>query len=135
MAPPLGRRTGPRRIALAADLAPATRWNPLLSGDAGPATDAFSRSRDDAPLPASEGDIAVAPVTRLSRWLGRKQLSVERLTAIYLRRIGQLDSRLRSVITPTKDAALAQARKADAEMSAGHYRAPLHGIPYGVKDL
>jgi Asp-tRNA(Asn)/Glu-tRNA(Gln) amidotransferase A subunit family amidase len=135
MAPLLERRTGPRKAALEADLAPATRWNPVLSGDAGPSANRVVRSQDAAPLPANEADIAFAPVSRLSRWVERKQLSSERLTSIYLRRIDQFDGRLRAVITLTKDSALAQARKADAEMAAGHYRGPLHGIPYGVKDL
>src|SRR5262249_44950236 len=64
-----------------------------------------------------------------------KQISSERLTNIYLRRIEQFESKLRSVITLTKDTALAQAKKADAEIAAGRHRGPLHGIPYGVKDL
>src|SRR5207253_9366451 len=54
---------------------------------------------------------------------------------IYLLRIEQVDPRLRCVITLTKEHALAQAAKADAEIAAGRYRGPLHGIPYGVKDL
>ncbi|HET7219630.1 MAG TPA: amidase, partial [Vicinamibacterales bacterium] len=54
---------------------------------------------------------------------------------IYLQRIEQFDPKLRAVITLTKDAALAQAKQADAEIAAGKYRGPLHGIPYGVKDL
>jgi Asp-tRNA(Asn)/Glu-tRNA(Gln) amidotransferase A subunit family amidase len=135
MAPLLERRTGPRKVALDDSLAPATRWTPIVSGDAGPDSEAFVRSQEAAPLPTNDADIAFAPVTRLSRWIERQQLSSERLTNIYLRRIDQFDRRLRAVITLTRDAALAQARKADAELAAGHYRGPLHGIPYGVKDL
>src|SRR5205085_170291 len=59
----------------------------------------------------------------------------ERLTHIYLNRIEQFDSELRSVITLTRDLALALAKKADAEIAAGQYRGPLHGIPWGAKDL
>ena len=88
-----------------------------------------------APLPASDADIAFAPVTKLSRWIESKSLSSERLTNIYLDRIAQHDAQLRSIITLTRDAALAQAKQADAEIAAGKYRGPLHGIPYGVKDL
>jgi Asp-tRNA(Asn)/Glu-tRNA(Gln) amidotransferase A subunit family amidase len=137
MAPFLERRAGPRKVALQPDIAPATRWNPVLSGErVGPARDAFARSKSDAvPLPADDGDIAFAPVTRLSRWIEQRTLTSERLTNIYLSRIGRFDPKLRCVITLTKDVALAQARKADAEIAAGHYRGPLHGIPYGVKDL
>jgi Asp-tRNA(Asn)/Glu-tRNA(Gln) amidotransferase A subunit family amidase len=137
MAPFLERRAGPRTVALPPDLAPATRWNPLLAGGrAGPARDVFARSRIDAvPLPANDADIAFAPVTRLSQWIKRRELTSERLTNIYLSRIARFDSKLRCVITVTKDVALAQARKADVEIAAGNYRGPLHGIPYGVKDL
>jgi Asp-tRNA(Asn)/Glu-tRNA(Gln) amidotransferase A subunit family amidase len=137
MAPQLERRVGPRKVALAADVAPATRWNPNLSGQpVGPSRDVFVRSNGDAgALPAKDADIAYATVTQLSRWIERKKITSERLTSIYLHRIEQLDSKLRSVITLTKDFALAQAKKADAEIAAGKYRGPLHGIPYGVKDL
>ena len=137
MAPLLERRTGPRKVAPESSVAPATRWNPVLTPDSsGPTRDTFVRSRSDATAPpASDADIAFAPVTVLARWIERKQLTSERLTNIYLHRIEQFDPRLRSVITLAKDVALAQAKKADAEIGAGKYRGPLHGIPYGVKDL
>ena len=94
------------------------------------------RSRSEAvPLPANDADIAFAPVTQLSRWIEQRKLTSERLTNIYLHRIEQFDPKLRCVITVTKDVALAQAKKADAEIAAGKYRGPLHGIPFGVKDL
>ncbi len=100
-----------------------------------PAT-AFVRSRSAAaPLPTNDADIAFAPVTQLSRWIETRKLTSERLTQIYLDRIERFDPKLRCVITLTRDAALAQAAKADAEIAAGKYRGPLHGIPYGVKDL
>jgi Asp-tRNA(Asn)/Glu-tRNA(Gln) amidotransferase A subunit family amidase len=136
MAPLLERRTGPRKVALEPQLAPATRWNPALAGEQGPAHDRFERTKDLAvPLPSSDADIAFAPVTQLSRWIQRRQLTSERLTNIYLRRIEQFDARLRCVITLTKDVALARAAAADREIAAGKYRGPLHGIPFGVKDL
>ena len=137
MAPLLERRTGPRKVALEAHIAPATRWNPVLAGaGAGPARDLFVRSASGSdPLPANDADIAYAPVTALSRWIEQKKITSERLTNIYLRRIEQFDGKLRSIITVTKDLALAQAKRADSEMAAGKYRGPLHGIPYGVKDL
>jgi Asp-tRNA(Asn)/Glu-tRNA(Gln) amidotransferase A subunit family amidase len=137
MAPLLERRVGPRKVALGPDVAPATRWNPLLTGDAGASRDVFVRSSADAvpPLPATDADIAFAPVTHLSRWIEQKKLTSSRLTNIYLKRIEQFDQRLRCVITLTREHALEQAARADAEMTAGRYRGPLHGIPYGVKDL
>ena len=137
MAPLLERRTGPRKVALDPAIAPATGWNPALSGvSTGPSHDAFVRSASEAiSLPADDRDIAFAPVSRLSRWIEQKTLTSERLTNIYLKRIQQFDPKLRCIITLTKDAALAQARRADSEIAAGQYRGPLHGIPYGVKDL
>ena len=137
MAPLLERRVGPRKIALEPQIAPATRWNPVLAGESsGPTRDTFVRSKNEAiPLPTSDADIAISPVTQLSRWIEQKTLTSERLTTIYLTRIERFDPMLRCIITLTKDVALAQAKKADAEIAAGRYRGPLHGIPFGVKDL
>ncbi|MEP6999800.1 MAG: amidase [bacterium] len=137
MAPMLERRVGPRKVALDATLAPATRWNPTLTVDvASVAHDKFIRTKgDNVPLPTSDDDIAFAPVTQLSRWIEQKKLTSERLTNIYFARIARFDPKLRCIITLTKDFALTQAKKADAEIAAGKYRGPLHGIPYGVKDL
>ena len=137
MAAMLERRSGPRKVSLEAALAPATRWNPVLSGaSAGPARDTFVRTKEDpGPLPAADDEIAFAPVTRLSRWIETRKLTSQRLTRIYLDRIQRFDPKLRCVITLTPEYALSAAGKADAEMTAGSYRGPLHGIPYGVKDL
>lgn len=136
MAGMLERRTGPRKVQLDASAVPATQWNPLLAGaKVGPERDKFIRSKDVFPLPARDDDIAFAPVTKLSRWIETKAITSERLTRIYLERIQRLDPKLRAVITLTREHAISQAKKADAEISAGKYRGPLHGIPYGVKDL
>lgn len=137
MAPLLERRTGPRRVALEPTLAPATRWNPDIGGQpTGPTRDRFVRSRSAAaPLPTNDEDIAFAPVTQLSRWIETRKLSSQRLTQIYLDRLARFNPKLRCVITLTRDAALAQAAQADTEIAAGRYRGPLHGVPYGVKDL
>jgi Asp-tRNA(Asn)/Glu-tRNA(Gln) amidotransferase A subunit family amidase len=138
MAPLYERRTGPRKIELEDGLAPATQWNPSIPGTAraGPAGSHFVRSTDPhIQLPVDEVDIAFAPVTQLSRWIEARRLTSERLTQIYIGRIERLDPKLRSVITLTRDRALGQARKADAEIASGNYRGPLHGIPWGAKDL
>jgi Asp-tRNA(Asn)/Glu-tRNA(Gln) amidotransferase A subunit family amidase len=137
MAPLLERRTGPRKIALEPTLAPATVWNPVLPGTtAGPTRDRFVPSKiDPGPLPSSDVDIAFAPVAQLARWIETRKLTSERLTGIYLDRIKRFDPQLRCIITLTPDLALSQAKQADAEITAGKYRGPLHGIPYGVKDL
>lgn len=137
MAPLLERRIGPRKVELKDADVPAMVWNPEIPGAhaAMPVEDSFIRSTQDMPLPADEADIAFATVAQLSRWIERKQLTSERLTQIYLRRIEKYDPKLHCVITLTQDHALEQARKADAEIAAGHYRGPLHGIPWGGKDL
>ncbi len=131
------RRSGPRKLALAPTLAPYSTWNALLpGGPVLPHPARFVRSgRDAGPLPGNDADIAYAPVWKLSRWIEARQLSSERLTRIYLERIARFDPQLRCVITLMGAAALAQAREADQEIAAGKYRGPLHGIPWGAKDL
>jgi Asp-tRNA(Asn)/Glu-tRNA(Gln) amidotransferase A subunit family amidase len=129
------RRTGPRKLALEPTAVPATRWDPRLA-PVGPARDRFVRSRiAAAPVPARDEDIAFAPVTQLARWLETRKLRSERLTRIYLERLERFQPKLRCTITLTTELALAQARRADAEIAAGRYRGPLHGIPWGAKDL
>ena len=139
MAALIERRTGPRKLALEDTLAPATRWTPDAAMEVSPVAmkaDRFVRSTGaDVPLPSNDADIAFAPVAQLSRWIETKKLTSERLTNIYLDRIRRFDPKLRAIITLTPDVALQQARAADREIAAGKYRGPLHGIPYGVKDL
>jgi Asp-tRNA(Asn)/Glu-tRNA(Gln) amidotransferase A subunit family amidase len=131
------RRTGPHKVALEPSLAPFSRYHSVLPGlPAGPERDQFIRTNTDpGPLPSNDADIAFAPVTQLSRWIEQRKLTSERLTQVYLRRIEQFDPKLRCIITLTRDLALAQAKKADEEIAAGKYRGPLHGIPWGGKDL
>ena len=131
------RRSGPRKLALEPTLAPATQWNPML-----PAVktvvqqDRFVRGKTNtAPVPSKDEDIAFATVTNLSRWIEKRQLTSERLTKIYLERLERFNPQLRCAITITREHALQQARQADAEIAQGKYRGPLHGIPFGVKDL
>ncbi|HYV96310.1 MAG TPA: amidase [Gemmatimonadaceae bacterium] len=137
MAAYLERRTGPRKVALRDTDAPASVWTPsVIAGPTGPSRDHFVRSGGAVPpLPSNDADIAFAPVSQLSRWIESRKLTSERLTNIYLERIARLDAKIRCVITVTKDFGLAAAKKADAEIAAGKYRGPLHGVPYGVKDL
>ncbi|HTV16582.1 MAG TPA: amidase [Acidobacteriaceae bacterium] len=132
------RRTGPRTVALEPEVAPYSLIRCVQPGlgTSGPAQSRFVRSHaDPGPLPASDAEIAYAPVAKLSRWIETRKLTSERLTKIYLARLQQYNPQLRCVITLTPDHALDQARRADAEIAAGHYRGPLHGIPWGGKDL
>src|SRR6202048_4786474 len=138
MAPNYELRVGPRKLELEATLQPATLWNPAIS-QVGPLQEGkgtFTRGATAArPLPATEDEIAFAPVTQLSRWIESRDLTSERLTEISLHRLERFDPKLHCVITLTRDHALEQARNADKEIAAGKYRGPLHGIPWGAKDL
>ena len=87
------------------------------------------------PCPTEEDDIAFASIGELGSWIRRGDLTSERLTDIYLRRIERLNPRLHCMITVTADRARRQARTADAALAAGDDRGPLHGIPYGAKDI
>ncbi len=137
MAPMYERRTGPKKLALEPEAVPASQWNPALPGvhlsHLRPGI--LIRSNSATPLPASDDQIAFAPLHQLSRWIQSRKLTSERLTNIYLARLQRFNPTLRCVITLTPEHALQQARKADAEIAAGHYRGPLHGIPWGAKDL
>jgi Asp-tRNA(Asn)/Glu-tRNA(Gln) amidotransferase A subunit family amidase len=137
MAPLYERRSGPRKVEIEPNVVPWSRWNPTLPGTkSGPERDRFIRSTAAAgPLPSSDQEIAFAPLTHLARWIEKRQLTSERLTNIYLSRLEHFNPTLRCVITLMRDSALAQATRADREIAAGKYRGPLHGIPWGAKDL
>jgi Asp-tRNA(Asn)/Glu-tRNA(Gln) amidotransferase A subunit family amidase len=138
MAPLYERRTGPRRVTFDPALAPASRWDPALPGvKVGPERDRFVRdaTRTVSDIPLHDHQIAFAGVRDLSRWIQSRRLSSERLTRIYLERLERFQPKINATITLTRDLALAQARRADAEIAAGRYLGPLHGIPWGAKDL
>jgi Asp-tRNA(Asn)/Glu-tRNA(Gln) amidotransferase A subunit family amidase len=136
MAPLYERRTGPRKVAIPDTAVPYSRWDCTLPGiNPGPSKNEFIRTKFDGPLPATDEAIAFSPVHHLSRWIETRKLTSTRLTQIYLDRIARLNPKINCVITLTRDHALAQAKAADAEIAAGHYRGPLHGIPWGAKDL
>ena len=137
MAPLYEMRVGPHKAKLEDSLAPATLWDPLIPGaKPGPSQNRFVVGKaDPGPLPSNDEDIAFASVVQLSGWIQQRKITSERLTNIYLKRLREYDPKLRCVITLTADLALQQAKQADAEIAAGKYRGPLHGIPYGVKDL
>jgi Asp-tRNA(Asn)/Glu-tRNA(Gln) amidotransferase A subunit family amidase len=131
------RRTGPQKVAIEATVAPYSTWNPVLQGQsAGPARDVFVRTAGEVPpLPATDAEIAFAPVSVQARWIETRKITSERLTKIYLARIEGYNPTLRCVITATPELALSQARAADEAIASGHYRGPLQGIPWGGKDL
>src|SRR5205085_6453537 len=86
-------------------------------------------------IPADLEEVAFWPVTHLSQLIKSRQVSSVALTEMYLRRLKRYDPVLHCVVTLTEDLALTQARCADEEIVSGHYRGPLHGIPWGAKDV
>ena len=86
-------------------------------------------------LPGYRDELAFYTVRQLGELLRTKQISSEELTKFFLARLQKYDPKLHCVITLTEELALQQARQADQEIKAGKYRGPLHGIPFGVKDL
>lgn len=131
------RRVGPKRLALEETLAPATVWNPRMAED--PANAQHDRFVPESvpvtPISPNREDIAFASVSTLAGWIRTRQITSEQLTLLYLERLERFDPKLRCVITLTREHALRQARAADREIASGTYRGPLHGIPWGAKDL
>jgi Asp-tRNA(Asn)/Glu-tRNA(Gln) amidotransferase A subunit family amidase len=137
MAPVYERRQGPHKIELTERDVPATLWNPAIPDIVvNVGRDIFvPTGGKDIPVPANDDDIAFAPITQLSSWIQDQKLTSERLTHIYLARLERFDPELKCVITLLRDRAMAQAKALDAELASGGYRGPLHGIPWGAKDL
>ena len=86
-------------------------------------------------FPSDSIALAFYPVTKLAGLIKSKQISSEDLTRFYLRRLKKHNEKLKCVITFTEDYAIAKAKSADQLLAAGTYLGPLHGIPYGIKDL
>ncbi len=102
--------------------------------------EAFERTRFTVegwrgPVPSSEEEIAFLPAHRLAALLQSRKISSVQLTDIYLNRMKRLDPTLLCAVSILEGPAREAAQQADAEIKAGRYRGPLHGIPYGIKDL
>jgi Asp-tRNA(Asn)/Glu-tRNA(Gln) amidotransferase A subunit family amidase len=115
---------------------PAFVFNPVLPGKTVPnERRPLRRQSVDVSMPTADDDIAFLPVTHLSKLIETRQITSSALTRLYLTRLKRYDAKLHCVVNLTEDLALAQARRADDEIAAGNYRGPLHGIPWGLKDL
>ena len=129
-----------RKVDLPNSVAPAVGFDPrplrLRQTQVG-AGGSAGRLPETGPvkLPANRDDLAFYTVRQLGELLRTKQITSEALTTFFLARLKKYDPQLHCVITLTEDLAYQQARQADAEIKAGKYRGPLHGIPFGVKDL
>jgi Asp-tRNA(Asn)/Glu-tRNA(Gln) amidotransferase A subunit family amidase len=116
---------------------PAFVFNPLPPGRKLPSIERrpLRRQPVDVARPRSDEALAFLPLTHLSRLVERRDVKPTDLTKLYLARLKTHDPQLHCVVTLTEELALRQAAEADREIAAGRYRGPLHGIPFGLKDL
>lgn len=126
-----------RTVSIPNDVVPAVRFDPVLPGKRYPSESAvFRYTRPRAvERPSSLEEVAFWPVTHLAELVRTRQVSSRELTEMYLDRLRRHGPTLECVVTLTDDLAMRQAARADAEIARGVYRGPLHGIPWGGKDL
>ena len=118
------------------DEQPGLVWNPVPNGTGRmPRKSRIVPSRWTPRKPHADEELAFAPVHVLSRWIHARQVSSVRLTELALARLERYQPQLNCVITLIREQALAEAEAADREIARGKSRGPLHGIPYGAKDL
>ena len=126
-----------REVPLDNSVSPALHFDPRLPGfkyDPGPRR--FRPSRPPTiPAPSDNEELAFLPVTQLAQLVRTRGVSSVALTKMYIERLKRFDPTLHCVITLTEERAMAQAQRADRELAEGRYRGPLHGIPWGAKDL
>jgi Asp-tRNA(Asn)/Glu-tRNA(Gln) amidotransferase A subunit family amidase len=115
---------------------PAFVFNPVPPGKKVPnERRPMRRQRIDVSRPTSDEALAFLPLTHLARLVETRQVTPTELTRLYLARLKKYDPQLHCVVNLTEEMALRQARQADEDIAAGRYRGPLHGIPWGAKDL
>lgn len=126
-----------REQAIPNEVPPALVFDPVLPGMRIPTeTRPFRPTRaQGVTVPSGLEEVAFWPVTRLGELIRSGQVSSLDLTRMYLDRLKRHGPTLECVVTLTEDLALEQARRADEELAIGRYRGPLHGIPWGGKDL
>jgi len=127
-----------RQVSIPNPVPPALEFEPVVAGPEGaPAADVPPEMSTLPVLtrPDKIEELAFATVRELAELIRTRQVTSEELTRMYLDRLKRYDPELHCVITLTEDLALEQARRADQEIAQGVYRGPLHGIPYGLKDL
>lgn len=126
-----------RSIQVENSVPPALGFRPYPSSFQIPNTGAIPSWPNPGKItrPENLDDAAFFSVAQLSVLIRTRQVTSLELTKMYLKRLKKFGPKLECVVTLTEDLALDRAKKADAEMAAGKYRGPLHGIPYGAKDL
>ncbi|PSQ67975.1 MAG: amidase, partial [Bacteroidetes bacterium QH_1_61_8] len=119
--------------------APASTFDPRRGGASIPDVPESEEGADislpSAQRPESAEDLAYASVVELAQLLRSRAVTSVELTELALERLRQHDDALEAVVTYTEDRALDAARQADKELDNGDWRGPLHGVPYGAKDL
>ena len=126
-----------RNLPIDFDTLPAVHFQPLVDTTTQtPPTRDIRPTESAAPkLPATDEELAFLPVTELAALMQTRQISSLQLTKLYLQRLNKYGPMLKCVVNLTEELAIQRARQADAEIAAGSYRGPLHGIPWGAKDL
>ena len=129
-----------RKLDIPLDTEPAVTFRPYLPGKAPkpgatPGAKIKVTLRPPGTQHSSLDELAFLPVTSLAPLIQRRDVSATDLTRMYLERLKKFGAKLNCVVTLTEELALAQAAQADREIRAGRYRGPLHGIPWGAKDL
>ena len=127
-----------QQITLDNSVAPAMIFSPLPHPDAvpkGPQRPVIMSRQAPKSAPANLESLSYAPLTELADLVRRRQVTSVQLTTMYLDRLARLDPQLLCATTVTRERALEQARAADTEIAARRYKGPLHGIPWGAKDL
>ena len=127
-----------RKVPLDNGVAPAFRFTTAADSDEHVArrdTSVDFKPARGLARPAADDDLAFAPLTELASLLGRRKVSSLELTRLYLARLRRFGPLLECVVTLTEELALRQAERADGEAAAGRRRGPLHGVPWGAKDL
>ena len=125
-----------RATNLGNDIQPAIVFNPVPPGMKLPREHKpFTMSDVTVAPPSTDEDLAFLPVRHLAKLIETRQITSTELTKLYLSRLKKYDPKLYCVVTLTEELARKQAKKADEEIAAGTYRGPLHGIPWGAKDL
>lgn len=126
-----------REVKVENHIPPAILFSPVLPGMSlkKESFPFFSSTEQDIQRPENSEDLAFYPVTALSQLIQSRKITSVELTELYLKRLKKYGHRLECAITLTEELALKQARQADVEIEAGRYRGPLHGIPWGAKDL
>ena len=125
-----------RAVKLPNRVPPAVQFNPT-PGQSLPAEPrgTVTATGPTPPRPAGDDELAFLPLAALAGLIRDKKLSSVELTRLYLARLKKYDPLLKCVVTHTDEFALEQARAADADLAAGKHRGPLHGVPWGAKDL